>query len=108
MAVDMSALSNSDAFSEVLNSSNCEIIKDFNGFWMLIGENQSIDGFVPGESLFYKVALEKKSNNKNTDESLNDPSVFYCLSIFCRAGQSRMYYIVSIQICPYVLYSTMK
>lgn len=44
----------STPFSQVLNASNCEIVKDFEGFWTPDGANQSIESFEPGNAYFIR------------------------------------------------------
>lgn len=44
----------STAFSTVFNATNCEIIKDFNGFWIPNGSLNSINSFEKGQGYFMK------------------------------------------------------
>lgn len=41
-------------FSNNLNTSNCQVIKNFEGFWQPDGGQNSIDSFVPGKGYFIK------------------------------------------------------
>ncbi|MBK8807889.1 MAG: hypothetical protein IPO21_15090 [Bacteroidales bacterium] len=48
----------STPFANYFNSNNCEIIKNFEGFWMPSGTMNTIQNFEPGEAYFIKFRIE--------------------------------------------------
>ncbi len=41
-------------FSNTLDATNCELIKNFDGFWIPEDATSSIDSFIPGEAYYYR------------------------------------------------------